>query len=153
MITSSFGRATVSVRICSLFESLSLLLAVSATGDAICFGVPSVGDAAVEAVFTALGTDVAITDFRDGFSFSCDLPMLDLRDLGKGNGGLVIPLRLFSDIVLFDFSVVTPVTAMLTGRGRRGAAIGRVLMFTELVMLLVLCWLRLLLGLEGAKKI
>ena len=48
-------------------------------------------------------------------------------------------------------SMVTPVTAMLAGRGRRGAAMGRLRTVgpTDDVMLLMDCWLMALCGRDG----
>lgn len=132
-ITAGFASITTAgfVSTTSVFCSTLLLTPVSGlaasaglsvTGDARVLGEPSVGEAAV--FF---------------FNLSCFVK-LGFRALGRGGLGSVF---------LDSFrSWVIPVIAMLTGRGCRGDGLCRRL--TELVTLLVLCWLRELPGLEEA---
>lgn len=115
---------TVSSALTSLILLFSIVgLCVTGTvyvGETSSLGEPSVGEA---------------TDFF--FNFSVDFTKLDLRVFG--NGGFVSGFFTSVVVPFLLRSVDIPVTAMLTGLGRLGAAIGLVLMFTELVTLLVLC--------------
>lgn len=98
--------------------------------------------ASVQGDWSGVAFGVALGDVFATFPIfsATTLPTDVFLDLGRG--GFVISDFLASVVavteVLFD-SFVTPVTAILTGRGFRGAATGLARTFTVEVTLLVLC--------------